>query len=129
MKSIEKNISLIFSVLIIIPIGLIYGFQPNLLFNIQLQTIDEHNVFKAIMGLYFGFSAFWILGIFRNNFWKIAIVSNFIFMFGLAFGRIISIFCDGIPSSLFVLGTFGELILGFYSLIIWKRLLSDKNSI
>ena len=126
MKSIEKNISLIFSVLIIIPIGLIYGFQPNLLFNIQLQTIDEHNVFKAIMGLYFGFSAFWILGIFRNNFWQIAIVSNFIFMFGLAFGRIISIFCDGIPSSLFVLGTFGELILGFYSLLIWKRLSHNK---
>ena len=118
-----KKISLIISSIITIPIGFIYGFQPNLLFNIQLQTIDEHSVFKAIMGLYFAFSALWILGIFRNNFWQIAMVSNFIFMFGLAFGRIISIFCDGIPSSLFVLGTFGELILGFYSLIIWKRLL------
>lgn len=129
MKSIEKNISLIFSVLIVIPIGFIYGFQPNLLFDIQLNTIDEHGVFKAIMGLYFGFSLLWILGVFKNKFWQIAIFSNFIFMFGLAFGRIVSILCDGIPSSLFVLGTFGELILGFYSLIIWKRLLSDKNSI
>ena len=121
MKNIKKNISLIISVFIAVPIGIIYGSQPNLLFDIQLQTIDEHNVFKAIMGLYFGFSLLWILGIFKNNLWQMAIVSNFIFMLGLAFGRITSLIFDGIPSLLFVLGTLGELILGFYSFWIWKK--------
>ena len=116
-----KNISLLISAIIVIPIGLIYGFKPNLLFDIQLQTIDEHNVFKAIMGLYLGFSLLWILGIFKNNLWQMAIVSNFIFMLGLAFGRITSLIFDGIPSLLFVLGTLGELILGFYSFWIWKK--------
>jgi hypothetical protein len=121
MKNIKKNISLIISVFIAVPIGIIYGSQPNLLFDIQLQTIDEHNVFKAIMGLYLGFSLLWILGIFKNNVWQVAIISNFIFMLGLAFGRTISIISDGIPSMIFVLGILGEVILGLYSFIIWKK--------
>ena len=121
MKRIKKNISLIISVFIAVPIGIIYGFQPNLLFDIQLQTIDEENVFRAIMGLYLGFSLLWILGIFKNNVWQMAIVSNFIFMLGLAFGRTISIISDGIPSMIFVLGILGEVILGLYSFIIWKK--------
>lgn len=119
--NISKNISLIISILIVIPIGLIYGFQPHLLFDIQLQTSDEHNVFKAIMGLYFGFSLLWILGILKNNLWQIAIVSNFVFMFGLAFGRITSLVLDGMPSTIFVLGTLGELVLGFYSFYWYKK--------
>jgi hypothetical protein len=121
MKNIKKNISLIISVFIAVPIGIIYGSQPNLLFDIQLQTIDEHNVFKAIMGLYLGFSLIWILGIFKKNVWQMAIVSNFIFMLGLAFGRTISIISDGIPSMIFALGILGEVILGLYSFIIWKK--------
>ena len=121
MKNIKKNISLIISVFIAVPIGIIYGFKPNLLFDIQLQTIDEHNVFKAIMGLYFGFSLLWILGIFKNNLWQMAIVSNFIFMLGLAFGRITSLIFDGIPSMIFVLGILGEVTLGLYSYFIWKN--------
>ena len=125
MKNIKKNISLIISVFIAVPIGIIYGSQPNLLFDIQLQTIDEHNVFKAIMGLYLGFSLLWILGIFKNNLWQVAIISNFIFMLGLAFGRTISIISDGIPSMIFVLGILGEVTLGLYSYFIWKN--NDKN--
>jgi hypothetical protein len=37
-------------------------------------------------------------------------------MLGIAFGRIISLFCDGFPSGVFVIGTLGELVLGFYAL-------------
>jgi hypothetical protein len=115
MKNIAKNISLIFSILIVVPIGIIYGFCPNLIFDIRLNTIDEHNVFKAIMGIYFSFSVVWFIGILKQKYWETAIVSNFIFMFGFAFGRIISLFADGIPTYLFVFGIIGELILGFYS--------------
>jgi hypothetical protein len=44
-------------------------------------------------------------------------------MFGLAFGRITSLVFDGIPSAIFVLGIFGELVLGFYSFWLWKKTL------
>jgi len=46
------KIHLIISVLLVVPVAFIYGFCPETLFDIQLNTIDEHNVFKAITGLY-----------------------------------------------------------------------------
>jgi hypothetical protein len=42
-------------------------------------------------------------------------------MLGLAIGRIISLFVDGIPSGVFVLGTFGELVLGLYGWYQFKK--------
>jgi hypothetical protein len=112
-----KNIHLIISVLIVIPVGCIYGFQPSLLFDVTLNSIDEANIFKAIMGLYFGFSFIWIIGILKPSLWKVATVSNVIFMLGLVFGRISSMFFDGFPTAIFVVGIIGELVLGLYAFI------------
>lgn len=111
-----KNLHLIISVLIVIPVGCIYGFCPDLLFDVTQNSMDEANIFKAIMGLYLSFAVLWSLGILNPSLWKVATVSNIIFMLGLAFGRIISLFCDGFPSGVFVIGTLGELVLGFYAL-------------
>lgn len=116
-----KNLHLIISVFVVIPVALIYGFLPNLLFNIHPNTIDEHNVLKAIMGIYLAFASIWILGIFKINYWKIATISNAIFMLGLASGRVISLLFDGVPSVIFCLGTFGEIILGIYAFIILEK--------
>jgi uncharacterized membrane protein len=116
-----KNLHLFISVLIVIPAALVYGFQPNLLFDVNLDTIDEANILKAIMGLYLAFATLWIVGILNPSLWKVATVSNIIFMLGIAFGRIISLFCDGFPSGVFVIGTLGEMILGFYGCYILQR--------
>jgi hypothetical protein len=116
-KPIFKNIHLLLSVSIVIPIALIYGFLPNYLFDIQIKSIDEANVFKAIMGLYLAFASFWIIGIIKPNYWKAATISNILFMFGLAFGRIISLMYDGTPSLLFIYGTIGELVLAIYGFL------------
>lgn len=119
------KIHLLISACIVIPVSLIYGFIPQSQFNIQLQTIDEHNFFKAIMGIYLGFSILWLLGIFKNNFLKTALISNMIFMLGLSFGRLLSFYFDGSPTFGFTIGTFFELFLGIYG--AW--ILSNKNSI
>ncbi|QOD59636.1 DUF4345 domain-containing protein [Polaribacter haliotis] len=119
-----NKIHLIISVCIVIPVSFIYGFNPSLKFDIQLQTIDEHNFFKAIMGLYLGFSTLWLLGIFKNNYLKISILTNIIFMIGLGSGRILSIVLDGTPTYGYIFGTFAELFLGFYG--IW--VLTNKNT-
>jgi hypothetical protein len=45
-------------------------------------------------------------------------------MGGLAFGRILSLVLDGMPSPIFLWGTFGELVLAvfaFYQLKKWGR--------
>ncbi|MDP5104972.1 MAG: DUF4345 domain-containing protein [Polaribacter sp.] len=119
-----QKIHLIISVLIVVPVSIFYGFNPDLQFDIHLDTIDEHNFFKAIMGLYLGFSTLWILGIFKPTYLKTAILTNMIFMFGLGFGRVLSLFLDGIPTFGYLFGTFAELFLGFYG--FW--ILTNKNT-
>ena len=111
------KIHLIISVLIVVPVSFVYGFNPSSEFDIQLQTIDEHNFFKAIMGLYLGFSILWILGIFKHQYLKLALITNMIFMLGLGFGRVLSFFIDGNPTFGYQFGTFAELFLGFYG--VW----------
>lgn len=112
-----NNIHLIISIFIVIPAAFIYGFNPKIIVNITPETIDELNFNKSIMGLYLSFSIVWLLGIFKPNYWKIAAITNIIFMLGLGFGRLFSFFIDGLPSTPYLLGTFGELLLGFYG--IW----------
>ena len=48
-KDFIRKIHLIISLCIVVPVAFFYGFNPNYQFDIQLQTIDEHNFFKAIM--------------------------------------------------------------------------------
>ena len=43
-------------------------------------------------------------------------MSNVLFMLGFGSGRVISIVLDGMPSIIYIIGTFGELLLGFYGL-------------
>lgn len=119
-NQIITKIHLIISVLIVVPAAFVYGFNPSLAFDIHLNTIDEHNAFMAIMGLYLGCSFLWILGIFKSNYYKTALLTNLVFMLGLGFGRLLSWFIDGTPSFGYQLGTFGELILGFYGLWVFK---------
>lgn len=118
---IRKNLHLIISILIVSSIAIVYGFQPNMVFDVSVNSIDEANIFKAIMGLYSAFSMLWILGIFQIDLWKTATVSNIVFMLGLAFGRIISMLLDGIPTVIFVAGTAGELVLGLFAFYQLKK--------
>ncbi len=115
-EQIITKIHLIISVFIVIPVSFVYGFEPSSEFDIHLNTIDERNFFKAIMGLYLGFSVLWILGIFKANYLRLALVTNLIFMLGLGFGRLLSLCLDGTPTFGYQFGTCAELFLGFYGL-------------
>lgn len=127
---IRKNLHLIISVLIVIPAALFYGLFPNetlpVLFDFEVQSTDLKNVFRAILGLYLAFSTFWIMGILKPDFWKMATLSNFIFMIGLVSGRMLSMILDGIPSPAFSYGIIGELILAIFALYQYRKY---KNSI
>lgn len=122
---IRKNLHLIISVMMVIPAAFFYGLFPNktlpVLLDFEVHSTDLKNVFRAILGLYLAFSSFWIVGIVQPKFWKAATISNCLFMLGLGFGRLLSIVLDGIPSSLFVFGTIGELTLGFYAMYLLNK--------
>lgn len=120
-ENLINNIHLIISVLVVVPAAFIYAFEPNLILDMYVEIVDERNFHKAIMGIYLGFSSLWLLGIFKKEYWKIAIFTNIIFMLGLGFGRVVSILLDGLPTTPYLIGTFGELILGFYGVWILKR--------
>jgi hypothetical protein len=62
------------------------------------------------MGLYLGLTIYLIIGVFKDEYWKTATITSAIFMGGLAFGRIISIVFDGIPSIPFLIGTVLEVV-------------------
>ena len=119
------KIHLLISSIIVIPIAWVYGFNPASQFDIQLQTIDEHNFFKAIMGLYLGCTVLWILGILKEQYLNTALHSNIVFMLGLGLGRVVSLFIDGTPTFGYLFGTFAELFLGGYG--IWVLRIKNTN--
>lgn len=121
-KDIINKIHLIISVVIVVPVAFVYGFNPDWQFDIHLNTTDEHNFFKAIMGLYLGFSALWILGVFKERYLKLALISNLIFMLGLGLGRLLSLLLDGAPTFAYLFGTFAELFLAFYGIWVLNNL-------
>jgi hypothetical protein len=127
-EDIISKIHLIISVVILVPAAVVYGFEPSLQFNIEPKTIDEHNVFKAIMGLYLGFSIIWLLGVFRLRYFKMALLSNLVFMLGLGFGRLLSFFVDGTPTIAYQLGMFGELVLGLYGLWVYNSRYNESSN-
>jgi len=122
-----NKIHLVISIIIVIPAALIYGFEPKLLLDMYAETVDERNFHMAIMGLYLVFSLLWILGITKEDYFKLALISNIIFMSGLAFGRILSIFLDGLPTSFYLYGTIGELVLGVYGVYVLSKLSKNPN--
>ncbi|WP_298901187.1 DUF4345 domain-containing protein [uncultured Psychroserpens sp.] len=116
-----NKIHLIISVVIVIPVAIIYAFFPETQFELLPKTIDEHNFYKAITGLYLGFSMLWIIGLTNTKYVKTALITNVIFMLGLGFGRLLSISIDGFPTSGYIFGTVAELGLGIYGLWVLKR--------
>ena len=126
--TIRQNLHLIISSVIVIPVAFVYGLLPKTilpqLLDFSVETTDLANVFRAIMGLYLAFASLWILGILKSDYWKAATLSQILFMLGLALGRILSVFLDGIPSLVFYYGILGELILGIFG---WYQLRKYNN--
>jgi hypothetical protein len=122
---IAKNLHLIVSVTIIIPIALVYGLLPEKilpqLFDFAVTGTDLSNIFRAIMGLYLAMAIFWITGIVKPELWRAATLANIVFMLGLASGRIISTKLDGPPSGYFSGGLVVEVLLGVWGIMNLRR--------
>jgi hypothetical protein len=120
-----KNLHLILSTIILIPVALGYGIAPKtvlpLLLNIRIETIDMLNICRAIMVLYLAISALWLMGIYNKKYWFTATITNIFLMGGLALGRILSLVLDGMPSPIFLWGTLGEMVLAVFAFYqLWK---------
>lgn len=118
----SKYLQLGISATIVIVVAIIYGANPEKIlpqiFEFEVKNLELKNIFRSIMGLYIGFACYWIIGIVKAEHWRSATITNVLFMGGLAAGRLLSTFLDGV-SIPYSIGLFLELITmawGIYNL-------------
>jgi hypothetical protein len=102
-----------------------YGLDPGKslghLFDVSVSNVNGTHLFRAIMGLYLAFAAFWIVGAYRLEVRQAAIYSLVVFMFGLAAGRALSLVVDGMAHWLLVVYLAVELVIGFLGWRLLKK--------
>ena len=122
---------LLFSAAGLLFVALSYGVAPAVVLptvlDLTVEGTDQIHIFRAIMGLYVGMIALWIVGAFRSDFSRAAVIAEIFFMLGLACGRALSIFVDGVPSTLLVAYTIVEVALGLCGILVLTKL--SKTSV
>jgi hypothetical protein len=116
---------LLFSAAGLFVIALSYGIAPEAILpmalDVAVESTDLTHIFRAVMGLYLGMIVLWILGAFRPKLTQVAVIAEVVFMLGLAFGRVVSILIDGIPSLLLVIYAVLEIVMGLWGVLILKN--------
>jgi len=117
----RESIFLILAAIGLTPIALSYGLLPqdsmSYLFDIDATSTNSIHIFRAVMGLYLALVGFWIAGARNESLRLPALWSLTIFMLGLAAGRAVSLFVDGMQHPLLVIYLVLELgfgLVGYY---------------
>jgi len=97
-----------------------------MILDVSIEGTDLSHASRAIMGLYLGMIVLWILGAFRPNFTRAAVISEVFFMIGLASGRVLSIVVDGMPSMLLIGYTVAEILLGLWGVFVFCKLSTSQ---
>ena len=99
----KESIFLLVAAVGLTPVALAYGLVPAttvpMLYGVEIDSINITHIFRAVMGLYLAMIIFWILGATREPLRLAALCSVVVFMGGLAMGRLLSLFVDGIPAA------------------------------
>jgi len=106
MKTNSRGAHLASSAVIVASAAILYGINPGVvlpyLLDFSVDSVNLANVFRAIMGLYLAFSAYWVAALWKPTLWRSATLSNVLFMGGLAFGRTLSLLFDGFSMPFFI---------------------------
>ncbi|MGB6905512.1 MAG: DUF4345 domain-containing protein [Methyloceanibacter sp.] len=116
---------LIIVALILVPPALSYGVDPAAMLpktmDITVQGTDQTEMLRAIMGLYFGMSAFCLIAAFKPEWRHVAMVWAVFFLYSMGLGRLLSLVVDGIPSRILLFYMAVELTGGTIGLAIPAR--------
>jgi len=122
--SVKARAFLIFCAVGLVPIALGYGAKPSasldLVFGINVDTVNLTHIMRAVMGLYLGMVVFWLWGAFRPSLTGPALAACAVFMLGLAAGRILSFVLDGMPHWLLVVYAALEIVLGLVAVAFYR---------
>ncbi|MBO9475378.1 DUF4345 domain-containing protein [Shimia sp. R10_1] len=109
----NAKLLLMLAALGLVPIALSYGIAPGsslpYLLGFSVETTNHTHVFRAIMGLYLANAAFWLIAAVKPALQHAALWVLFLFMAGLATGRILSILADGMPNAVLMFYLLAEL--------------------
>lgn len=79
------------------------------------------------MGLYLAIIALWLIGAIRGGpLMRTALISEIVFMAGLASGRLLSLLLDGWPSPMLIAYTVAELVLASWGVLCLRKF--DSNA-
>jgi hypothetical protein len=125
----KESIFLMVAAVGLMPIALAYGLVPAttvpMLYGVEIDSINLTHIFRAVMGLYLAMIVFWILGATRESLRFSALCSVVVFMGGLAVGRLLSLFFDGIPGILLLIYLVLELGFALVAFKLAKSLQSN----
>jgi hypothetical protein len=121
---------LIFSAAGLFGVALSYGVAPAAVLpkvlDLTIEGTDLTHILRAIMGLYLGMIALWVLGAYQAKFTLAAVIAEVVFMIGLALGRVVSIFVDGVPSVLLIGYMVVEITMGLWGILVLKKLFKTQ---
>ena len=116
---------LLLSAVGVLVIALSYGIAPAAILPsiLKVTIIDKDliHIFRAVMGLYLAFTILWVVGAFSPRLTWTAILSEVVFMAGLAVGRVLSLLIDGLPSILLTVYLILEIILATVGIILLRN--------
>lgn len=114
------------------PVALSYGAMPEaslpLLYGINEPDLPTRHVFRAVMGLYLGMIAFWLGGALRPALRIPALWTIFVFVSGIALGRMLSLGLDGWPGPLLVFYLIAEIGLAATSWTLINKASNRTNA-
>ena len=122
----RESFFLIFVASGVFPVALTYGVNPQVtlayLYDIEVNSVNLSNIFRAIMGLYIALNVFWVIGAFKNTLLLPAMWSLTIFMTGIGLGRLLSLILDGTPYPAFILYMLLEFIFAIFGFFFIKKI-------
>ena len=120
----KESYFLLFISIGVFPAALGYGLNPKeflpVLYGIEVADNNLSNIFRAVMGLYIGCVLLWISGAFKKSLTVPALWCMFVFMFGIGFGRALSLILDGMPDMIFVFFMIFEFLAAGITLYLLK---------
>jgi len=122
----KESFFLIFVASGVFPVALTYGVNPQVtlayLYDIEVNSVNLSNIFRAIMGLYIALNIFWVIGAFKNTLLLPAMWSLTIFMTGIGLGRLLSLIIDGTPYPALILNMILEFIFAIFGFFFIKKI-------
>lgn len=110
---------------ILVPVALSYGIDPAAVLpkfmSIRVEGTDQTQIFRALMCLYLGMSAFCVIAAFKSAWRHVAVIWAVFFMLSIALGRVISLLVDGPPSRVLDLYLAVEVLSGLFGLAVLAR--------